>query len=411
MQLAERHLIKQGHRYYQECDQLCWLSKNLYNSATYIYRQNFFKGVMTNAIEVYHQLKTGVDYKALPSKVAQGTLRLALRNWTSYDQAKKSYAKNPSLFKGEPKIPHYKGTRKKNREDGRFIVTYNHQAISKKLLIKKQIANPSGTKIFLQTKVTEIDEIRIVPRTGCYVIEIIYSVGESTEKRPKERVASIDLGLNNLATLTYNIPKLKPCIYDGLAIKSANQYANQVNAVLRSLLKANQFTSKRLEKLWAKRNQKVDYYLHTTSRAIINDLIKNNIGVLVIGWNSGFKDGINLGRVNNQKFVSIPHKKLIEQLQYKAKLAGIEVVLVNEAYTSKCSALDNEPIQKHEKYQGKRIKRGLFKAANDRTINADINGSLNIYRLYQQVAGNALAHPVEGVVVHPLRVKPYKASF
>ncbi|PSF37664.1 transposase [Aphanothece hegewaldii CCALA 016] len=409
MQLVERHLIKRGHRYFNECDQLCWLSKNLYNSATYIYRQNFFLGVMTNAIEVYHQLKTGVDYKALPSKVAQGTLRLALRNWTSYYQAKKSYLKNPSLFKGEPKIPHYKGTRKKNREDGRFIVTYNHQAISKKLL-KKQIANPSGTKIFLPTKVTEIEEIRIVPRTGCYVVEIIYSVGEATEKLPASRVASVDIGLNNLATLTYNIPRLKPCIYDGRAIKAANQYANKLNAFLRSQLNDNQFTSKRLEKLWAKRNQKVDYYLHTTSRAIINDLVKNNIGVLVIGWNEGFKDGINIGRVNNQSFVSIPHKKLIEQLQYKAKLAGIEVVLVNEAYTSKCSALDNEPIQKHKKYLGKRIKRGLFKAANDRTINADINGSLNIYRLYQQVAGNALAHLVEGVVVHPVRVKPYKVS-
>lgn len=413
MQLVERHLIKQGHQYYQECDRLCLLSKNLYNSATYIYRQNFFRGVTTNAIEVYHQLKTEVDYKAMPAKVAQGTLRLVLRNWTSFYGAKKYFLQNPSKFKGMPKIPHYKGSRKKNREDGRFIVTYNHQAISKKLLVKKQIAHPSGTNLFLPTKATQVDEIRVVPRTGCYLIEVIYPTEEAKEQLSPERLASIDLGLNNLATLTYNIPNLKPCIYDGRAIKSANQYANKKNAELRALLTTNQLTSKRLEKLWCKRNQKVDYYLHTTSRAIINDLVKNHIGVLVIGWNEEFKDSIKLGRVNNQHFVSIPHKKLIQQLQYKGILVGIEVVLMNEAYTSKCSALDNELIQFHQKYQGKRIKRGLFKTANGITLNADVNGSINVGRLYEKVVGNAktLAHPIEGVVVHPLRVKPYKADF
>lgn len=413
MQLVERHVIKPGHRYYKTCDQLCWLSKNLYNSATYIYRQNFFQGVTTNAIEVYHQLKTEADYQALPSKVAQGTLRLALRNWTSYYKAKKSYSKNPFLFKGEPKIPHYKGKRSKNREDGRFIVSYNSQAISKKLLVKKQIANPSGTQIFLSTKAKQIDEIRIVPRIGSYVIEIIYPVEEAKQSLPKERIASIDLGLNNLCTLTYNLPQIPPIIYDGRAIKSANQYTNKLNAEYRSQLPVSQLKSKRLDKLWAKRNQKVDYYLHTTSRAIINDLVKNNIGILVIGWNSGFKDGINIGRINNQRFVSIPHKRLIEQLQYKGLLAGIEVILINEAYTSKCSALDYEPIHKHEMYQGKRIKRGLFRTKSGQTINADINGSINIGRLYEKVVGNAnkLAHPIEGVVVHPLRIKPYKTGF
>lgn len=407
MQLVERHVIKPNHQYFRECDNLCLLSKNLYNLANYIYRQNFFKGVPTNAIEIYHQLKTTQDYKAMPAKVSQNTLWLVLRNWTSYYQAKKAFEQNPNKFKGEPKIPHYKGDRNKNREDGRYLVGYNSQAISKKLL-KTQIAHPSGTEIYLPTKITLVDEIRIVPKIDYYLIEVVYRKQEC-ESLPKLLVAAIDLGLNNLCTVTYNLPSQRPVIYDGRAIKSTNQYANKKNAKLRAQLPKNQQTSKRLKKLWMERNQKVDYYLHTTSRAIINDLVQKNIGVLVIGWNEGFKDGINLGKVNNQKFVSIPHKRLIQQLEYKGRLSGIKVVLINEAYTSKCSALDNEPIQKLAKYMGKRLKRGLFQTANGIKINADINGSLNIGRLYQQVIGNAaLAHPIEGVVVHPARVKAYK---
>ena len=308
MQLVERHVIKPNHKYFRECDKLSLLSKNLYNAANYIYRQNFFKGISTSAIEAYHQLKTTVDYKALPAKIAQNTLRLVLRNWTSYNAALKAYELNPNKFKGKPKIPNYKGRVDKQRLDGRFIVGYNNQAISKKQL-KNNIANPSGTNIFLPTKAHVIDEIRIVPRTGCYVIEVVYEKEDLAKSLPSENRAAIDLGLNNLATLTYNKPGLKPIIYDGRAIKSWNQFVNNRSAFLCSKLTNNQYSSKRLNKLWLKRNFKMDYYLHTTSRAIINELVSNNIGILVIGWNSGFKDSINIGKVNNQKFVSIPHKR------------------------------------------------------------------------------------------------------
>ncbi|MDV3000206.1 MAG: IS607 family transposase ISTvo1 [Chroococcopsis gigantea SAG 12.99] len=411
MQLVQRHLIKRGHKYWDECDKLCFASKNLYNAANFIYRQNFFAGNATNAIEVYHQLKNRDDYKALPAKVAQGTLRLLLRNWTSYHGARKSYQQNPSSFKAQPRIPNYRGSIDKKREDGRYVVSYNSQAFSKKLL-KKGIINPSGTKIFQTTELKEIDEIRILPKKGYYIIELIYPGGKEADKLPVDRVAAMDLGVNNLATVTYNVPGLQPVIYDGRALKSINQYANKKNADLHSRLPSGQINSLRLERLWMKRNNKVDFYLHNTSRAIINELVSKNIGVLVIGWNENFKDSPNLGRVNNQKFVSIPHKRLIEQLEYKGLMAGIEVVLIEEAYTSLCSYLDNEPIGKHEKYLGKRVKRGSFRTADNFLINSDVNASLNIGRLYREkVAGNTKVHPVEGVLVHPVRVKPYKANF
>ncbi|MEG4962999.1 MULTISPECIES: transposase [unclassified Microcoleus] len=404
MQLVERHVIKPNHRFYREADRLSWLCKNLYNSANYIYRQNFFASQQTNALAVYHALKTSLDYKALPAKVAQSTLGLVLKAWTSYYLAVRNYQEDPTKFKVAPKIPHYKGSRERKREDGRYVVVFNCQAVSKRAL-KQGYARPSGTNIWLPSKVTSILEIRIVPKVGCYVVEVVYEKLEHP-LQVNQRVAAIDLGLNNLATLTYNVPGLVPTIYDGRAVKSTNQYCNQVSSALKSLLPAAQKNSKKLARLWHKRNCKVDYYLHTTSFAIIKELVNHQIGLLAIGWNHDFKDGINTGKVNNQKFACIPHCRFVQMLQYKGQIAGIKVVLVEESYTSKCSALDWEPIQQHSDYIGSRVKRGLFRTQTGRFINADVNGSLNIGR--KAVGDGFIPNSIKGFVVNPVRLKAYK---
>jgi len=404
MQLVERHVIKPNHRFYREADRLSWLCKNLYNSANYIYRQNFFATQQTNALAVYHALKTSPDYKALPAKVAQSTLGLVLKAWTSYYLVVRNYQEDPTKFKAAPKIPHYKGSRDRKREDGRYVVVFNCQAVSKRAL-KKGYARPSGTNIWLPSKVTSILEIWIVPKVGCYVVEV---VDEKLEQalQVNQRVAAIDIGLNNLATLTYNVPGLVPTIFDGRAVKSTNQYCNQVSSVLKSLLPAAQKNSKKLAKLWHKRNCKVDYYLHTTSSAIIKELVNHQISLLAIGWNQNFKDAIKTAKVNNQKFACIPHRRFVQMLQYKGQIAGIKVVLVEESYTSKCSALDWEPIQQHSDYIGSRVKRGLFRTKTGRFINADVNGSLNIGR--KAVGDGFIPNSIEGLVVNPVRLKAYK---
>ena len=404
MQLVERHVIKPNHRFYREADRLSWLYKNLYNSANYIYRQNFFATQQTNALAVYHALKTSPDYKALPAKVAQSTLGLVLKAWTSYYLVVRNYQEDPTKFKVAPKIPHYKGSRDRKREDGRYVVVFNCQAVSKRAL-KKGYARPSGTNIWLPSKVTSIREIRIVPKVGCYVVEVVYEKLEQP-LQVNQRVAAIDLGLNNLATLTYNVPGLVPTIFDGRALKSTNKYCNQVSSVLKSLLPATQKTSKKIAKLWHKRNCKVDYYLHTTSSAIIKELVNHQIGLLAIGWNQDFKDGIKTAKVNNQNFACIPHRRFVQMLQYKEQIAGIKVVLVEESYTSKCSAWDWEPIQKHSDYIGSRVKRGLFRTKTGRFINADVNGSFNSGR--KAVGDGFIPNSIEGFVVNPVRLKAYK---
>ena len=113
--------------------------------------------------------------------------------------------------------------------------------------------------------------------------------------------------------------------------------------------------------------------------------MKNNISTLIIGNNQGWKQSINIGNVNNQKFTQIPHSRLIDLLSYKAKLSGIEVIVTEESYTSKASALDGDKLPKYSpdtkhKFSGKRIKRGLYQTATGKLINADTNGSMNIIR-------------------------------
>jgi putative transposase len=376
MQLVERHVIKPNHRFYREADRLFSLCKNLYNSANYIYRQNFFATQQTNALAVYRALKKSPDYKALPAKVAQSTLSLVLKAWTSYYLVVRNYQQDQTKFKVTPQIPPDQGSRDRKREYGRYVVVFNCQAVPKRAL-KKGYARPSGTNIWLPSKVTSIRESRIVPKVGCYVVEVVYEKLEQP-LQVNLRVGAIDLGLNNLATLTYNVHGLVPTIFDGRAVKSTNQYSNQVSSVLQSLLPAAQKISKKLAKLWHKRNCKVVHYLHRTSSAIIKKLANHQVGLLAIAWNQDFNDGINTGKVNNQNFACIPHRRLVQMWEYKGQIAGIKVVLVEESYRSKCSALDWEPIQQHSDYIGSRVKRGLFRSQTGLFINADVNGSLKM---------------------------------
>ena len=155
-----------------------------------------------------------------------------------------------------------------------------------------------------------------------------------------------------------------PRLVNGRPVKSINQFYNKQRSDLQSRLPKEQYTSNRLERLTTKRTRKIDHYLHTASKRIIDLLIQERIGTLVIGKNANWKQEVNIGKRNNQNFVNIPHARFIDMLTYKATLVGIAVVITEESYTSKCSFLDMEPIKKHEVYVGKRVKRGLFRSAS-----------------------------------------------
>ncbi len=409
MRLVEKHKVSSNHKLFKEIDFLSFLSKNLYNYANYIVRQEFIssKKYLTNP-EVYHLVKTSSDYKALPAKVSNQVLKVLDRNWKSFFKAIKEWKKSPSKFTGCPKLPKYK-----HKEKGRNIVIYEKGAISKKEL-KKGIVKLSKTDIVVSTQQQNILEVRLIPRGKEYVIEIVYEV-QDTPALDFEAIASIDLGLNNLATVASNQKGFKPLILNGKPLKSINQFFNKKKAELQSQIQKQNpknFTSNKIKALTAKRNNKVDTYLHQASRTIINYLLLNQIGTLVIGNNKQWKTDINIGKKNNQNFVQIPHYKFIQQLTYKAQLVGIKVIVNEESYTSKASFLDLDPIPTYKKgmsyiFSGKRIKRGLYQSVQGKLINADLNGSYNILR---KAIPNAFAEGIEGLAVIPFRFTPGKVA-
>jgi len=241
-----------------------------------------------------------------------------------------------------------------------------------------------------------INQVRIIPHLNSYKIEVVYTY---QEKLPVEEgiISACDLGLNNLATVGFSDGST-PFVINGKPLKSINQFYHKLISHYKSKLKDGKKTSKKIKKIAHRRNNKVNDYLHKASRELVNQLVSKNVKTFIIGHNNGWKQEINLGDKTNQNFVYIPHSRFIEMLKYKCQMEGIVVVVREESYTSKCSFLDLEPICKHEKYLGKRIKRGLFKASSGRLINADVNGMYNIMR---KEAPNVFDNGVEGVAVHP----------
>ena len=330
------------------------------------------------------------DYYSLPDRVSIQVLRLLDRNFKSFFALIKK--KKDNKYDKSIRIPKYLD------KQGRNITIFTKTAVSK-VYLRKGLIKLSSLSILIPTKVTQsnIVEVRILPRNNHHVVEVVYKVIEKELKPDNRRYASIDLGLNNLATVSSNV--VRPFIVNGKPLKSINQYYNKEVARLQSLLKGNKRTSKRIYSITLKRNNKIKNYLHKSSKTTVNFLVSNNISTLVIGYNKEWKQNINIGRRNNQSFVGVPFYTFIKQLEYKCKLEGINIIFTEESYTSKCSFLDNEPLRKHNNYAGKRIKRGLFKSAKGKLINADLNGSLNILR---KVIGE-FQYPIE-VCSTPLKI-------
>jgi putative transposase len=397
MQLVEQHIIQQTDSRFATIDAAAFAAKNLYNAANYRVRQAFIHaGVYLNYPEMYHQMKATEQYQALPRKVSQQVLMLLDRSWKSFFAAMAAYREDPSAFTGKPGIPKYL-----DKTKGRTALVYTIQALRRSELAQ-HVIKPSGLAIEVKTNQTRIAQVRIVPRSGFYVVEVIYERDVIPAAVDPNLVAGVDIGLNNLAAITSNKPGFVPVLVNGRPLKHINQFYNKRKAQLQAKL-GRDGSSRLMERITTRRTRQITHYLHTHSRRIIDLLVREGIGVLIIGKNDGWKQRITLGRRTNQNFVQVPHARFIEMLQYKAALVGIEVRTINESHTSKCSFLDNEPIEHHDRYLGRRTQRGMFRTANGRRINADVNGAYNIIR---KALPNAFGNGIGGVVVHPVGFIP-----
>lgn len=375
MNLTETHQIRPNHKLYSICDELCFKSKNLYNAALFEFRQSYFDKetdtlTWQNLNRIFNQ-SNQFDYRELPAKVSNTVLKKLGNNISAFWSLVKK-----SDYKKKVNLPKYL-----HKTDGRFIVEFNKQTFSDKRDEENNIIIcKSSLNLKIPTKVENPQQIRIVPKTGCYVIEVIYEIKENKSKQ-NQRVASIDLGLNNLATVVTNDGD-NPILISGKKIKSINQYYNKITSKKKSLLPHNVFTSKSLDRLWLKRNNKISYEIHKITKFLANYFDERDVSKVIIGNNTGWKNEINLGKRNNQNFVNIPYTKFINQLTYKCQLLGITVITREESYTSKASFLDYDEIPNYKdetkpQFSGKRIKRGLYRSTT-RKINADVNGAYNI---------------------------------
>jgi putative transposase len=399
MHLVEQHRIDWHDPRWEPIDGACFASKNLYNAALYQMRQVFIfqQNTRLSYEDLDKLMQPTVEYRALPAKVAQWVLKQVCNAWKSYFAAVAEYRKHPSKFVGHPKLPKYLD------KQGRNLLVFTVQAISQAKKNEGWVL-PSGLDVQVMTDIPQdrIVQVRLVPQATHYVVEVVYEQAEDNQLLDPALIASIDLGVNNLAAITANKVGFVPRLVNGRPLKSLNQWYNKQREHRQKHLPMDQHTSRALDELTDHRHRAVESYLHTASRAIVNFLVSEGIGTLVIGKNVGWKQEANMGKRNNQSFVFIPHARFIEMLTYKAALVGMRVVMIEEGHTSKCSFLDLEPICHHDRYLGKRVKRGLFIASTGQAINADVNGSYNILRRF---APDAFIRGIADCLVRPLPLR------
>ena len=378
MVLVEKHIIKPKHKYYDEIDNLCWLSKNLYNSTLYNVRQYYFENKKLLKYQVINKIYVDTnneDYRALPSKVAKHTQMLVEHNFKSFFGLLKLKAKGK--YNKPVKIPKYL-----NKKTGRQVVHYEKGAISFK---EQGHIKLSKTNIKIKTNLTKdkVQFVRLVPKNNHIIIEIGYNVIEK-EIIQNNNILAIDIGVNNIAScVTTNGGKF---LINGKPLKYINHNYNKRITDIQSKLKIthNKNKSRYKSNITNKRNNRINDYLHKITTYIVNQAVSKNIGTIVVGYNKEWKQDINMSKSNNQNFVNIPFYKFISMLDYKCKLKGIIFKRITEEYTSKCSFIDDEEIEKHINYVGKRISRNFFRTKKGILINADINGAYNILKKYMK---------------------------
>ena len=375
--------------------QYCHKSKNLFNYANYIFKQQLNSRYFTPAFELMDIIRHHPVYTSLPSHTSQQIIKFLVKSWRGYFMSLKSYKNNiGNKYNGLPKPPRYK------RKAGFHILYFTANQVKIRggyILFPKLM----GLKIRTRLNVV-VNHVRIIPKGNWFLLEIVYN-RKTKALRNIKNIISVDFGINNIITAVSNVSR--PLIIKGTLLKSINQWFNKENARLTSIYKLQNRKLKYLpsgklkDYLLDKRYKRFENLLHKISRKFVNYCINNDIDTVVIGYNDGWKQNIKMGRRNNQNFVNISFLNLLHKIEYKSEDSGIRVIKNEESYTSKCSFLDNEEITKHSSYLGKRLKRGMFKSSRGIEINADCNGAGNIRR---KVFPVDFTYGIVDVVSHPV---------
>ena len=388
-----------GAEYIPTLHNLCYHAARMYNAGLYNLRQHFFNTQnYLNYYDNYHIAKNNENYSILYSSTSQQILRLVDRDMNSF--FKLLTLKKCGKYSEKVKLPRYK--------DKNALAMYIIQAQGLRLINGKlrHGLTTNYRKLYGdQFKYIEltlpknidyktIKEVRIIPLYNGveYNVEIVYNK-EIQPKSTAEGVLSIDPGLSNLLTcVSYSNSKpMTSFIIDGGYIKSVNYYYNKQKARLQSMYELTNVSgsTKRMRRLSNGRKNRINNYFNNVVKYLTDYCMTNGIGTIVMGYNEYQKQECNMGKVNNQNYVMIPMHNLRSKLASKCELLGIDLIFQEESYTSKACSLSLDVIPTYSKdnnveyvFSGKRIKRGLYKSNEGICINADVNGSINIYRKY-----------------------------
>ncbi|MCK4259284.1 MAG: transposase [Halanaerobiales bacterium] len=383
--LTTTNRLHTGRTQYSILQEMCHTSKNLYNYTLYTVRQYFFENKkFLNYEKAYHIVKNNENYKLLPSQVAQQVMRSVNEDFEAFFGLVKK--KRTEIYKPKTNLPHYlpkNGVREITFTPAHFTILHKHVRLTLPKHIKKKY-NLKFLYFPIPPHIRDypVKEVQIQPYHSWFKIAFKYIDTKKYKLVKKDTaIMAIDLGIDNLCTIVSE-KFSQPTIIDGRGIKSYNRLFNKKLAKKKSTAMncSGQHMTKSIARLYEKRNNYMRDKIHKISCTIVSEAVKNNINTICIGYNEGWKTKCNMSKVVNQKFVSIPYKKLIKYITYKAKKYGIEVMTQEESYTSKCDALAFEEIRKHEAYKGKRVSRGIFLSSTGKLINADVNGALNILR-------------------------------
>jgi len=393
MLMVERHFNKGN----PEIIRLCRLSKELYNRCNYLMRKAWFTPQETK----YQQLPDinilTAETKDLDcfkqfknTKIAKQTIRKVLNDWSNFKKSLKAYGKDKTKFPRCPKPPKYKNKMAQ-------VIYYNETLKGGQSTKKQLIALTANNECFSVPYKENYKQVVITPKSFGFMIDVSYETKEEEKKTKtkinKDKLCTIDVGLNNLCAIT--LDQNRPILINGRIIKSINQWYNK--RPCKSRLRKRYF--------------RLENYFHHVSKMIVSMCLKVGIGTIVIGKNDGWKQRINLGRKTNQAFCHVPIYCLLEKIRYKAMLEGIDVVFTEESYTSKASFYDRDKLPKYDsnqeeepKFSGKRKHRGLYVSGDGFAVNADVNGSLNIGRKvipeFLGIGDRSLA--ARPVVINPL---------
>lgn len=395
---------------YMYFEKYCALSKNLYNAALFRMRQNYTmkdKTILSkneqDVLEEMNLLKSKTPrylsytfleklmhitknpdfFAGLPMQSAQYSVKSAVQDMLNWKEAKKAYKINPGAFSGAPNMPKYKKSDlallKFTNQD---CVIYNKESVYLKFPKTKETL-----RLYELPNDVKLKEVQVKPFYNDFMVLVICETNEKTDSAKKFNISSIDFGVNNVISTVINNGTCM--IYKGGFIKSLNEYTNKQISKYKQLLDLDPCagkTSNRIQNIWESRNLKMQDHLHKISSDYINECVKHNVGVIVIGKNENWKTKSNIGTKNNRIFCTISYNTLTWMIRYKAEFVGIQVIEREESYTSKASALDFDYIptygvdDENATFSGSRINRGLYRSSDGTIINADINGAANILR-------------------------------